>query len=350
MSAEPHNSIQDRRHGPATLRLETAVACYLDELTKDFLSKPAPGLKEEAGRSGLAEQIFAVLTSRTFCYMGRTQSLPYRESTLTTIRRDTAARRPARFFFDLGPGYHASLEPGENALVFDVGLAEFLALRQVKRFDLEVQAIYAPGVKFFLVIDNLCGLYTNDVPLEQSTDYVRGLRQLIAQLDLDDTVEVLVESEAFNTAEYEALLAAQEPSSSPHQPTEEDIENVARFLGRRCSPGDASDRIERYHLAGQTTEALLSRVVDGVRLTQRATAATLGFRSFPGGAQRVQVGEIAVAINNAESTRPVLITSRNRDRYDVRPLDVKHILPAPITTASYVRLLPQRDRRQRRKS
>lgn len=330
---------------------------YLHGLMESFRS-PALRGKDQGATSisppcdpaGIADELFTTLTSRQFSYLGRTQSKPYRDLTLAILRQDICKGRPARFFFDLGPGYHASLDPAESGLVFDIGLAELLALRQVSLFDIEVRKFYSPGVSFVLVIDNLCGLYTNDVPLARSRDYVGRLRLLIDQLGLGDTCEVLAESEAFTTTEYETVLARVEASEPPAEPSDEEIENIARFLGRRCCSAEAAARIELYRRTAIATETLLADVVDGVRLTQRATSTTLGFRSFPGGAQRIQVGEIVVAVDEAGRTRPVLMTSRNRIRYDIRPLQVADALPAAIKEICYVRLLPHPDRRQPRKA
>lgn len=333
--------------------METAVSRYLQGLMESFRSPTLDGTDEDATSTsppcdpaGIADELFTTLTSRQFSYMGRTQSEPYRDRTLATLRNDISKGWPARFFFDLGPGYHASLDPAESGLVFDIGLAELLALRQIRLFNAEVRKFYAPGVRFFLVIDNLCGFYTNDVPLARSRDYVERLRLLIDQLGLGNTCEVLAESEAFSTAEYETVLARVEASEPPAELSNDEIENIARFLGRRCCAAEAAARIELYRRTAVATETLLADIVDGVRLTQRATPATLGFRSFPGGAQRIQVGEIVVAVDEAERTRPVLMTSRNRIRYDIRALEVADGLPAAIKEICYVRLLSHPDRRQ----
>lgn len=346
MQAGPRFCNADRRYSAATARVEVALRQCLREMVEAFRLTPASP-SELALVPDAEQRIFTLLTSRAFSYLGRSKSEAYRERAMRTLCEDVAQARPARFFFDIGPGYHASLAPDETGLKYDIGLAEFLALRQVKLFDLEVRSVYPPGVKFFLVIDNLCGLYTNDVSLADSSQYVRHLRRLIGQLHMDDIVEVLVESELISTAQYEAVLSRVETSAPATVLSEDDIDNVARFLGRPCSAGEAAERIARYARAGTATEMLLAEVVDGVRLTQRATETTLGFRSFPGGAQRIQAGDIMILVDHAERTRPVLLTSRNQVRYDIRTLAADGTLPLAIPEVRYVRALTHPNRRQR---
>ena len=144
------------------------------------------------------------------------------------------------------------------------------------------------------MIDNLCALRTNDIAIEATEGYCAQLRELIEEVGLADTVSLIVESEEFSLAEYDELLAG--PAAQPTvEPSETAIANVQRFLGRWCGADEAADRIERYARTTVVTEHLLARVVRGVRMTQRATGATLGFRPFPGGASRTQCGEVAIS-------------------------------------------------------
>jgi hypothetical protein len=203
-------------------------------------------------------------------------------------------------------------------------------LRQVVSFDAALRAHHPAGARFSLVIDNLCGLYTNDIPLVSTHGYVRRLRALIDELRVGDVVDLLVESEWFTQAEYDAAYAAVAPQPPRGDLDADDLENVARFLGRPCTPEEAAERVERYRRAGIATEALLARVVRGIRLTQRATDATMAFRSFPGGAQRMQVGEIVLEHAQGAPPRPILLTSRNRAAYDLTRVAMPELLPRPV--------------------
>jgi hypothetical protein len=304
------------------------VFTYLAEIMDDFGPARRP---EPATRNGaLDERVFGLLAHRRFSYLGRTKAERYRPLVMPSIRRDLADDRPVRFFFDIGPGYHASPEPGTAGLSFDVGLAELLMLRQVVSFDAALRAHHPAGARFSLVIDNLCGLYTNDIPLVSTHGYVRRLRALIDKLRVGDVVDLLVESEWFTQAEYDAAYAAVAPQPPRGDLGADDLENVARFLGRPCTPEEAAERVERYRRAGIVTEALLARVVRGIRLTQRATDATMAFRSFPGGAQRMQVGEIVLEHAQGAPPRPILLTSRNRAAYDLTRVAMPELLPRPV--------------------
>jgi len=319
-----------------------ALGAYLEDLMAAFRSPLSAGPAAPGSDGPLAESVFDLLTSRPFSYLGRSKAAPYRSKVMPSIHRDVALGRSVRFYFDIGPGYHASVEPDRRGIDFEVGLAELLALRQVTLFRDAVRAVYPPGVHFWLVIDNLCGLYTNDVPLFHTEGYVHRLRTLIEALGVGETVELLVESEAFTETEYRRVWRAAPAAPPPTEVCDADLENVARFLGRPCSRGEAARRIEGYRRAGIVTETLLARVVDGVRLTQRASPATLGFRSFPGGAQRMQVGEIVLAVRPDATFHPLLLSSRNRRECELARVATPAALPGAVAGLGLVRRLDDR--------
>ncbi len=240
-----------------------------------------------------------------------------------------------RFFYDIGPGYHATTRPGVLPLCFDVGLAELLMLSQVNALWRRIVEIYEPGARFFLVVDNLCGLRTNDIPLELTEAYVRRFRQLIEETGLSGRVELIVESEEFDLRDYDRLLANIEVQPPVAEPTLQAVDNVARFLGRACTATEAAERIERYRRTGTVTNRLLDGLVQGVHVTQRATGATLGFRPFPGGDQRTQVGELALTRSEKGRLRPVLITTRNVDNFDYARIELPDVLPKPMTHITF---------------
>jgi hypothetical protein len=86
----------------------------------------------------------------------------------------------------------------------------------------------------------------------------------------------------------------------------------------------------RYRQAGDLTERMLEGIVRGVRMTQRATGGTLGFRPFPGGDSRTQVGELALSPNPNGALRPVLLTSRNVHRYRCTKMEFPRLLPPAV--------------------
>lgn len=311
--------------------VETYVAMIMSRLRAAPRAQSATTNDPEVTSSA----IFSILTSREFCYLGRTRTEPYRERVVDEMMADIRNAAPVSFYYDLGAGYHASIEPEKSGLVFNVGFSELCALAQVASFCNRVAEIYPPGARFVLVIDNVCGLVTNDIPLERTTAYCAELRSLIGEAGAGDRVSVLVESEEFSLAGYEIDRARLMEDIAALNPSREDIENVIRFLGRSCELAEAVERIARYRQAGEMTERMLEGVVRGVRMTQRATGGTLGFRPFSGGDSRTQVGELAITPNGKGSFRPVLLTSRNVGRYRCTRLQYPQLLPSAIRHVTY---------------
>lgn len=295
---------------------------------------PLPDCREilpETYNPASASEVFSVLTSRAFCYLGRNKVECYKDDVVASLRKRMAAGQPLRFFYDIGPGYHATPRPGMEPLRFDVGLSELFMLSQVNALCRRIAEFYEPGARFFFVVDNLCGLRTNDIPLDLTQGYVRQFRHLIDQIRMSNRVQLVVESEEFDLREYDRMLADVETQPPVAEPPPEAIDNVARFLGRSCTAEEAASRMELYRRTGSVTDQLLNRMVQEVHMTQRATGATLGFRAFPGGAQRTQVGELMLTRRPDGRIGPLLITSRNVDQYTCVRLEFPELLPPPIT-------------------
>ena len=298
------------------------AAAYLARASGGFAGRAPQALLGDGhgDGQGLAAKLFDCLTSRTFTHLGKQHLEPYRSLTMALLRSDIAAGRPIRLMYDFGPGYHASLQPELSGLVFDPGLAEWLALRQIALFEQQVKAHYAPGIHFCLVIDNLCGWLSNDVPLASTALYVQRLRGLISQLGMDKAVYLRVESEITAQAAYAARFDAVTPRMNAPVPTAAERLNVERFLGRPASIQEVRMRLDRYERASQVTESLLAQDESFIRLTQRATAQTLGFRAYPGGASRIQVGEVVLAFTDPRTVRPALLTSQSYLRHQLTAL------------------------------
>ena len=313
---------------------EEEVGSYLAEIMSVFstsASAYAPGYL----RDSAAHEIFEILTARRFSHLSRSGTMPYRERALALLEEGVRRGEPISFWYDVGPGYHATTRPDAGGLRFEVALSELLILFQIASFCDRVGEIYAPGARFWLVVDNLCALRTNEIPVESTASYCEGFRELIRELRLEDRVALTVESEEFDLAEYDRMLEGIDvrPTASP--PSVDDVENVERFLGRRCSVCEAAERIERYRRTCVVTEHLLTRVVRGVRLTQRASQNTLGFRAFPGGDSRTQCGEVAIGRNAKRKLCPLLVTSKNVDDYVCTVISAPAELPSMIAEITY---------------
>lgn len=292
---------------------EATAAAYLARASSGFAGRVPQALPVDGEAEGeaLAVKLFDCLTSRAFTHLGKQHLEPYRSRTLALLQRDLAAGQPIRLLYDFGPGYHASLQPDVSGLIFEPGLAEWLALRQIALFEQQVRAHYAPGIRFGLAIDNLCGWQSNDVALASTALYVQRLRGLISQLGMDKAVYLRVESELVSQAAYAARFDAVAPGLNRPLATAAERLNVERFLGRPASLQEVCMRLARYERASQVTESLLAQDEPSIRLTQRATAHTLGFRAYPGGASRIQVGEVVLAFTDPQTVRPALLTSQS---------------------------------------
>jgi len=293
---------------------------------------------QQQGADSLAE-VFDVLTHRRFCALSRERSRKYRDDTLKALGESYRRGEPLEFWLDIGPGYHASLRPGQSPVNYEIGLGEYLLLVQVRAFLDGVGRLYPPGARFRLVVDNLCALRTNDIPIERTAEYCARLRRLIEHVGMASDVRLFVESEEFGVDAYDAALRTVEGPAPVPQVSEADVDNVARFLGRCCEPAEAAERMRLYQRASAATELLLSGAVRGVRLTQRATPVTLGFRSFAGGDARIQCGEVALSRKPSGGVSPILLTSRNIDLYGVETWSCAPPLPSTI---GYVTLASRR--------
>ncbi|KAA0890472.1 hypothetical protein [Oryzomonas rubra] len=316
------------------------VGAYLSDVLAGIVPLPSPPDAGSIDDALLANELFTVLTSRAFCYLGRNKTECYRNDVVTMLRRRMSTGGALKFFYDIGPGYHATTRPGILPLTYDVGLSELLILSQINALCRRIVELYPPGAHFFLVVDNLCGLRTNDIPLDLTEGYVRKFRQLIDEMRISHRVGLIVESEEFDLEEYDRLLrdATVEPPDS--DPSPQAVDNVARFLGRPVTAAEAAERMHRYRLTGCVTNYLFDRLIKDVHMTQRATGATLGFRPFPGGDQRTQAGELVLCRNDKGRLCPLLLTSRNVDHYDCVRLEFSDVLPAPMAHVTFASSCP----------
>ena len=309
------------------------VATYLAGLLEDFFEPDeAPG-ETTAALDQIVDGVLDLLCSRRFTHLSRSQSLPYRTAIRPLIRRNVIAGRPLRFDYDLGPGYHASVHEDFKGLCFLPGLGELLALRQIRLFSRAVKAIYKTGVYFQLVIDDLCAWVTNDVSLRKTRSYLDRLDVLITAVGMCSEVSVLAESDIISSALYMKMFEQQTHVSPFGRASPSEINNVSRFLGRACSEALAAVHIARYQRAILASERVLANHLHGVRLTQRATQNSLGFRSFPGGDARIQTGEVALFQGAQNIPRPVLVTCNQYSKYQcwrVGMADLPEIWPQAI--------------------
>jgi len=309
------------------------VLTFLRRMLADIQGDPAPRTTpvRDAFDDELPDLLFRLLTKREYCYLSTRRVEPYREQAIESLGEDVRAGRPLRFYYDIGGGYHASIDPASvAALNFSVGLGELCILSQIASFRRRVLAEYAPGIEFHLVIDNICALLVNDIELERTRRYVQQLRELIHKLGMDGYVTLLVESEHFAPGEYVLPPLDSALESIPRPLSAADIQNVARFIGQPCDEATALHRIARYRVVTVVSEEKLLTRIHGVHMTQRATPATLCFRPFLGADSRIQAGDVVIVEEKAGALRPFLLTSQNYAHYRCSEFRHPAVLPQPI--------------------
>lgn len=317
-------------------KIKDELTSYMLTIMSSFESNILSYQPNEIDTKQTAEQVFNIITGRKYSHLSRGKAGKYKDAMIQHIEQDVISERPAAFFYDLGPGYHASLHPGQMDLSFGIGLSELFALYQISEFRKDVSEVFSKGAQFFIIIDNLCALATNDIPIENTMHYCAELRSLIEETGTQQYIQLVVESELFEEADYPRIQLPVNTHNDQYI-SEDEINNVSRFVGRHCDKQEALARINIYGEASEVTENNLTSVVTGVRLTQRATEKTLGFRSFPGGDSRIQAGEIAITHNKKGKLCPVLLTSLNIGDYDQYRFELPHEVPDSLQHLTYVR-------------
>jgi hypothetical protein len=308
----------------------TVETCLAQLMATFHIADPEPHRSNDCP---LPDAVFDLLTDRQYCYLSRSGVAPYRESILVCIESAVRRAEPIDFSYDLGAGYHASIQPGIREPSFAVGLGELFVLHQIASFARRVSSIYPPGVRFHIVIDNLCALLVNDIPVAKTEGYCAAFRELIAATVTSDVVSLIVESEHFSAADFGGLP---NPAASDGSAVDAKArDNVARFLGRLCSETEASARMLRYRDVIAESERLLSGLIRGAHMTQRATPDTICFRPFPGADSRIQCGEVAFGRNVKGRLCPFLLTSQNIGSYQCHRALFPEILPPVIGEITY---------------
>jgi hypothetical protein len=318
----------------------TAVEC---DLIRAFLAEVMAGFRDAAvGEDSkpvdpdeVPAKMFDMLVRREFCYLSKGRASVYRKGILAEVAAAQREARSLHFYYDIGGGYHASVQPGKDDVSFDIGLGELLLLRQVASFVARVSGFHPVGIRFSLVIDNMCALMINDIPVERTLGYCERLRTLIRSLDLDGVIDLLVESEHVSVSDFSGPAADKADPPRPMILTRKQHDNVERFLGRSCGEEEARERSARYQTIIEASERLLTPLIRGIHMTQRATEGTICFRPFPGGDSRIQCGEVVLTSNGAGKLYPTLLTSSNIGAYSVRRYPASAVVVSGIPHVTY---------------
>ena len=147
-----------------------ALERYISDLLDDIRA-PLPAQKDRPSFDdveNLAESVFRIISGRRYCYLSRKRSAVYRATALQTFARHIELQQPIHFYYDIGGGYHAGISPADLTLKFEPSLGEMLIVRQISSLARDLAPLYPHGIRFTLVIDNLCAALVNDIPVEET--------------------------------------------------------------------------------------------------------------------------------------------------------------------------------------
>jgi len=291
---------------PADQKVSKRIIRHLRSVAADIMDGRAPPMRTFSDKSEREDAILKLLLSREFNYQSRCKIAHLLPSARQAIKGAVSSEQPLKLYLDYGGGYHASTDPDfMSSVSFQPSVAELLLIHQVVHLERKLRQIHEPGLLFHIVIDDGVAHYVNDISLTDTAKYREEFRQLLANLKVDPFVKIIAQTEISNfVAQSESLRSTPATDITPEQ-----YRNVQRFLGRTCSEAEASERMGRYAAAEKLWEPELRAMTsDGIRLLQRASEEFLSFRSFPGGATRVQCGLLGFRFK-AGKLVPTLVTT-----------------------------------------
>ncbi len=330
-------TIADRVAGPRPVA--SALRDYLDTLLGELNGPGAPPTRTPIDLAALPDRVFETLVSREFCSLSLGRVAGSRDAVVASVARALRRSEPIHFYYGLGGGYATSFRSPSASRVPEVGLAEVLLLRQATELAARIGALYPPGVRFSLVIDNLSAYLVEDVPVAQTLVYCRKLRQLVDDLGLSALTELIVTSEYFTVSDF-----AEAWPSGGDVPDVGALTNKPHGIAGRQAVGvdEAADAelVRRVHAARQAAEQLLAPMIRGVYLTGRTRLETLGFRPFPGGQAGAERGEVVLTRKGRTALGPMVLTSATHADYAVERYRFPGVLPSSIVDVGYAERLP----------
>ncbi|MFA6399415.1 MAG: hypothetical protein WCW44_03555 [archaeon] len=308
-------------------KFDLIVKDYLDNIFSKLSSKSKSKRRVVLNPEN---EFFRILSSKKYCYLTRKATEKYSSFIIDSVRKSMKLNEPVTIYYTLGGGYHAPYIFGK-APSYSPGLGELFTVFQMKSFSDNVEEIYAPGVRFVILIDDVCAKMSNNIPSKGVEKYSSTFRSLLHEFGLSELVSLVLESEYFSEKEFDSCGGL-----TVKQLTKKDYENVRRFFGCCDSEKEAEKVFFKYkNINAKSRELLHSLTTEGIHLLQRANESCMCFRSFPGGDQRIQCGEMALLVEKDKVKKPVLITTTSCQRYNIRKckfLFGKNKLPIIIAT------------------
>lgn len=288
-------------------------AAFARKVWQTPLSEDAPLVENPAD---CVESIVGILLHRTFNHQSRGRVAHVIPSLRAKLEKSVSQGRPVTLFFLYNGAYRASPFPDRLQLVFEPDQTEFLLLDLIAQLQARIRAFYSPGIDFVIVVNNGVALQSNEIPIAATEAYVARLRAMIDAVGAAGRIRLLVQSE------LEGGTCAEITVGDAPCPVISAKEHaiVERFLGRACSPQEASYRAALYKAAEAAWAEVLrpqAAAENAIVLRQVAHPETLSFRPFVGGAIRSQNGTVGF-LKNGGALLPKLLTAESFALYDVR--------------------------------
>ncbi len=262
----------------------------------------------------LADGILKIISQKRFNYQSKNKINQQLQLEREKIVGQIMKYEPIHFVLLYNGGYRASNNGKLDELIFEPDQTELMLLFQISLLQERIVKIYPPGIKFDIVINNGVAYWVNNISLESTSIYANKLRKMLELLGASCRIEVVVQSELEDFHPEFDLSKLNERELIVHDETELNrIQKIVeRFLGRNCTTQEAINRWNMYELAetywGNTLMHLYhDKSVVFFRQVQHLNM--LSFRSFPGGAARIQNGTVGFVYENAKLIVKLITTS-----------------------------------------
>ena len=309
-----------------------AIEAYLQSCVAFARSSFGRIRSEYQGPVADVADLLAVLLGRAFNYQSKSKCARFAQDAAARFACAVASGGPIRLHLLYHGGYRADPAAGAAPLTFRVDATELMLIHQAARFHASIANLHAPGAEITLVINNGVAEYVNEIPIAATRAYVRRLERLIAALGAESRVKVLAQSDLGPFEQrMQGIAVTPWPTVDPMH-----MRIVQRFLGRPCSEDEARLRAAVYDKAEEVWGGEVRAIIDRERsvcVRQIASEAALSFRSFPGGAARVQNGTIGFEVAG-EKVVPRLVTATTRERRPVIEIPLRNPIFAEANEAA----------------
>ncbi len=265
-----------------------------------------PNFTNQSNYAVVAERMVKILTHRFFNFQSKKNIAPLMLQAEENLATQVKFGQPINLFLLYNGGYRASSYLNDYSFVLSPDLTEAMLLYQITMLQQKISEIYPLGIQFTIIINNGVAEWVNEIPRHQTEGYAYELKKMIQHLGVSSFIKVLVQSELKGYHGKETFNVVNIKNIS-----EKEQQNVARFLGRKCTKEEAEFRASLYDLAEQKwAETLLSIIKreNALPLRQVPHPCMLSFRAFPGAAIRSQNGSFGFELKD-NKLLPKLITS-----------------------------------------